>query len=30
MMNRMIVCYDEDDDTEDFLDECEDTLEDYA
>lgn len=25
-----IVCYDEDDDTEDFLDECEDTLEDYA
>ena len=29
-MNRMIVCYDEDDDTGDFLDECEDTLEDYA
>ena len=27
---RKIVCYDEDDDTEDFLDECEDTLEDYA
>lgn len=27
---RKIVCYDEDDDTEDFLDECDDALEDYA
>jgi hypothetical protein len=27
---RKIVCHNEDDDTEDFLDECEDTLEDYA
>lgn len=27
---RKIVCYDEDDDIGDFLDECEDALEDYA
>ncbi len=30
MNMRKIVYYDEDDDTGDFLDECEDTLEDYA
>jgi hypothetical protein len=30
MKNMRKICYDEDDDTEDFLDECDDTLEDYA